>query len=47
VEPSSGDRGDYTKNGKYQSSSEIEQLKQEWNPNMMLPRMHKDWEVFE
>jgi dCTP deaminase len=47
VEPPSGDRDDYAKNGKYQSSSEIEQLKTEWNPNMMLPRMHKDWEVFE
>ncbi|MBI2451257.1 MAG: deoxycytidine triphosphate deaminase [Parcubacteria group bacterium] len=31
--------------GKYQLSEEIEEVKKSWNPNMMIPRMHLDWEV--
>ncbi|MEK7212155.1 MAG: deoxycytidine triphosphate deaminase [Patescibacteria group bacterium] len=33
--------------GKYQSSKELDELKRTWNPQMMLPRMHLDWEVKE
>ena len=33
---------DYTKAGKYQSSPSIGQLKKEWKPTMMLPKLYKD-----
>ncbi len=33
--------------GKYQSSQSIMEVKQSWNPHMMLPRMHLDREVKE
>ena len=31
--------------GKYQLSQEIEEVKKSWKPEMMIPRMHLDWEV--
>lgn len=31
--------------GKYQTSQDLEELKHNWNPEMMLPKMHMDWEV--
>ncbi len=31
--------------GKYQKSQELDELKRTWNPHMMLPQMHLDWEV--
>ncbi|MEK9194665.1 MAG: hypothetical protein AAB884_02535 [Patescibacteria group bacterium] len=31
--------------GKYQTSENLEELKISWNPEMMIPQMHKDWEV--
>lgn len=31
--------------GKYQSGNEIAEIKKSWNPKMMLPKMHLDWEV--
>lgn len=31
--------------GKYQLSQEIEKVKSSWQPEMMLPKMHLDWEV--
>lgn len=31
--------------GKYQVSQELGELKKSWNPQMMLPKMHLDWEV--
>ena len=31
--------------GKYQSSQDIKELKKTWRPEMMLPKMHLDWEV--
>lgn len=31
--------------GKYQSSQDIMELKKTWRPEMMLPKMHLDWEV--
>lgn len=31
--------------GKYQLSQEIDEVKRSWNPHMMIPQMHKDWEV--
>lgn len=37
---------DYVKEGgKYQRSQDIEEVKKSWNPRMMIPQMHKDWEV--
>lgn len=31
--------------GKYQRSQDIEEVKKSWHPDMMIPQMHKDWEV--
>lgn len=31
--------------GKYQASQDLEELKRTWNPEMMIPQMHKDWEI--
>jgi dCTP deaminase len=36
---------DYTALGKYQGTSDVEALKKEWHPEMMLPRLYKDREV--
>lgn len=37
---------DYVKEGgKYQTSQDVHELKRSWKPGMMLPQMHKDWEV--
>ncbi len=33
--------------GKYQLSQNVKELKKTWRPEMMLPKMHLDWEVFE
>ncbi|MBI2033626.1 MAG: deoxycytidine triphosphate deaminase, partial [Candidatus Liptonbacteria bacterium] len=32
--------------GKYQGSSDVEELKKSWHPEMMVPQMHRDKEVF-
>lgn len=45
VEPVESD-SDYVKeNGKYQQSQDLDQLKRTWHPEMMVPKMHLDWEV--
>lgn len=31
--------------GKYQASQDLAELQRAWNPHMMIPQMHKDWEV--
>ncbi|MDP2599104.1 MAG: deoxycytidine triphosphate deaminase [Candidatus Liptonbacteria bacterium] len=31
--------------GKYQTSQNLDELKKSWNPHMMVPKMHMDWEV--
>ena len=31
--------------GKYQGSSDVEELKKSWHPEMMIPQMHRDREV--
>ena len=31
--------------GKYQTSSDVEQLKRDWTPDSMLPKMYKDREI--
>lgn len=36
---------DYFKKGKYQTTLDIDELKNSWQPNMMLPRLYKDREV--
>lgn len=33
--------------GKYQQSQDLGELKKNWHPESMLPRMHLDWEVGE
>ncbi len=41
-----GGAGDYAKgSGKYQASANLEELKKNWNPAQMIPRMHLDWEI--
>lgn len=40
------DTPDYVgEGGKYQHSQDIGEVKASWNPEMMIPQMHKDWEV--
>ncbi len=36
---------DYTRTGKYQQTTDIEELKRSWKPQMMLPKMYDDWEA--
>lgn len=36
---------DYASTGKYQTSPSIAQLKKSWKPEMMVPKMHMDWEI--
>jgi dCTP deaminase len=36
---------DYTVAGKYQSATDLDELKASWEPSMMLPRLYKDREV--
>ena len=33
--------------GKYQASQNLDELKKSWNPHLMTPKMHLDWEVKE
>ena len=37
--------GDYNKEGKYNSSIQIKELRKNWKPDMMIPKLHKDREV--
>lgn len=46
VAPLQDGEEDYvSEGGKYQQSQNIEEVKTTWNPHMMIPRMHLDWEV--
>ena len=45
VEPLPNKNNDYASDGKYQLSQDIALVKQTWNPEMMIPKMHLDWEV--
>ncbi len=36
---------DYTSTGKYQTKQSLSQLKKEWKPEQMIPKMYKDREV--
>ncbi len=38
-------KSDYTKNGKYQSTGSVAQLKKSWKPDMMLPRLYLDRDI--
>ena len=42
VEPISEE---YSLSGKYQEEADLEGLKKNWRPEMMIPKMHLDWEV--
>lgn len=46
VEPLLDKKQNYAKDGKYQLAQDIELVKKSWHPQMMLPKMHLDWEVF-
>lgn len=46
VQPIERARDYVAEGGKYQISQELDELKAKWNPQMMVPQMHKDWEVF-
>jgi len=35
----------YYKKGKYQGMKDLEKIKKDWQPEMMIPRMYKDWEL--
>jgi dCTP deaminase len=35
----------YYKSGKYQGTKNIEKIKKAWKPEMMIPKMYKDWEL--
>lgn len=37
--------GDYSKDGKYQVTQDIGEIKRNWEPEDMLPKMWKDREV--
>lgn len=45
VEPIENHDLDYTRTGKYQSCVDIEELRQIWVPQQMLPKMHRDREA--
>jgi len=46
VSPLTDKKVDYVgEGGKYQLSQDLERMKKEWNPQMLLPQMHLDWEV--
>jgi len=38
---------DYTSTGKYQQTQDLETIKANWQPTMMLPKMYNDREIFE
>lgn len=44
VEPIIGD--EYQKTGKYQTHFDLKRLKKEWSPEMMLPKLWKDREIY-
>ena len=45
VEPLKNAPDYVSEGGKYQQSQEIEEVKKSWHPEMMIPKMHLDWEV--
>jgi len=45
VEPLASTADYVGEGGKYQHSQDLEELKSSWQPEMMIPRMHLDWEV--
>ncbi len=36
---------DYTKGGKYQTTSDVKKIIREWNPRSMLPRLYQDRDI--
>jgi len=36
---------DYASDGKYQASQDLDTIKANWNPSLMLPRLYKDREI--
>lgn len=45
VEPLRGAPDYVSEGGKYQTSQEVQEVKKLWHPEMMIPKMHLDWEV--
>lgn len=46
VEPLARSTDYVAEQGKYQKSQDLEEVKQSWRPEMMIPQMHLDWEIF-
>lgn len=44
VDPLNAGSGDYTTFGKYQTGP-VDEMKANWKPEDMLPRMYQDWEI--
>lgn len=40
-----GPKRDYAESGKYQTTPDLDELKVSWKPEMMLPRLHLDYEI--
>jgi dCTP deaminase len=40
-----GPARNYAGKGKYQTGTDIEKIMASWQPEMMLPRLYKDWEI--
>lgn len=40
------EKSDYHKAGKYQNSFDLKKLKKDWRPEMMLPKLWKDREIY-
>lgn len=38
-------KSDYTKTGKYQSSTDIKRMKKDWKPESMLPKLYNDRDI--
>jgi dCTP deaminase len=38
-------KNDYTKTGKYQSSTDIKTTKKNWKPESMLPKLYNDRDI--
>jgi dCTP deaminase len=45
VEPVASSTDYVAERGKYQFSEKLDDLKRDWRPEAMIPRMHLDWEV--
>lgn len=45
TDPLSSDEMNYTTEGKYQVTTDLQDLKTRWSPEMMLPKQYRDWDA--